>query len=531
MDHRILKNTRKVLNKWVLLGLAAFGVIILFRGYVLRQLVTDDMVLIPAGEFTMGLTREKYKEVLLWENASMMSHVYPGRIVWLDDYYIDRYEVTVRDYRACVIAGGCSPFGILARKCFVEQSQCSLQPDGQETCEEVMVCEDKDYTVVDEAYYKNPVHSNYPIGVTWYQAWRYCSWRGDRLPTEAEWEKAARGTDGRFYPWGNEWINEAYTDYYSDSPTFWSILGKPIASEIGASPYGVLNMIGGSREWTSDTYYDYKDPSAPPPYWAGENRIIRGGLLGVPVAREVLGPEAATVVHRIVTHPMDSVGFRCVNGEKPPPIDEISRLYIPYREQPDPEPLPLPNSSVVFIPAGEFLFGTLKSEHYQTNEPIFVRTDAYYITQFEVSYTEYAEFLTLLGGNAFACYKEYCAPTSINFSFEESLLFYRERVGAMKATWYGAYAYCQWRGGRLPTEIELEKADLPTRIEIGHSFEHEWTGEKYQENYPSNTFTLLNTNDLSELPTILAIIRDSETLGRTQDSPLEGATFRCVFPQ
>ncbi len=530
MARRILIRARKFLDGLVLLGLVILGVILL-RDYILRQLVTDDMVLIPAGEFTMGLTRERYEEMLSWEKSYRNNAPYPARIVMLDDYYIDRNEVTVRDYRYCVSAGICSPFGIWAAKCSIEQYQCTVQEEGYESCKERVVCEDNDYTMVGEEYYKNPVYADYPIiGVTWYQAWRYCDWRGDRLPTEAEWEKAARGTDGRFYPWGNEWIDEAYTGIRSERslPT-----GKPIAPEIGASPYGVLNMIGGVREWTSDIYYEYKDPTAPPPYWYKDEVIVRGGFYGANIGREILWGEAATVVHRLIASPRNyaSFGFRCVRGEKPPPIDKISTLYIPYREQPAAEPLPLPNDSVVFIPASKFLFGTQKSENYRTNEPIFVQTDAYYITQYEISYNEYAELLTLLGGNAFACYKEYCAPTSIKVSFEESLLFYRERVGAMQATWYGAYAYCQWRGGRLPTEIELEIANLPTRIEIGNFFEREWTGEKYQADYPSNTTTLLNITDVSEFPTILAILRKSDILGRAQDSPLQGANFRCVFPQ
>jgi serine/threonine-protein kinase len=190
------------------------------------------MRLVPASEFTMGS-----------ENGS--DDEKPIHQVYLDAYYIDKYEVTNALYETCVSAGVCDP--------------------PKQT---------KSYTR--SSYYGNLQYADYPvIYVDWNQANTYCEWRGARLPTEAEWEKAARGTDGRTYPWGNDSPNSNLLNYNSNVGDTTEV-GKYPA---GASVYGMLDMAGNVWEWVSSFYQSY-------PYSAGDGRedlnasglrVLRGG--------------------------------------------------------------------------------------------------------------------------------------------------------------------------------------------------------------------------------------------------------------
>ena len=199
------------------------------------------MRFVSAGKFTMGSE----------EPFSPMQEK-PAHEVFLDAFYIDKYEVTNKLYKTCVDAGTCQP--PLDFSSFTHSS-----------------------------YYNNPEFENYPvIAVSWNMAKAYCEWRGAQLPTEAQWEKAARGTDARTYPWGEEISCDKANYWPKDESCIGDTTGVG-AYESNVSPYGVYDMAGNVKEWVADwyspVYYSDSPASNPlgPASGAGEERVIRGG--------------------------------------------------------------------------------------------------------------------------------------------------------------------------------------------------------------------------------------------------------------
>ena len=216
-----------------------------------------EQILIPAGEFLMG-SKDKDAQIYYEGNGVAYPEV-PQHTLYLPDYWIDKYEVTNGQYAACVAAGTCKPPYLMG-------------------------------LYYQEKYYDDPAYSNYPVvHVDWWMASDYCAWAGRRLPTEAEWEKAARGTDGRRYPWGNDKITSDKANFCDKdcprahaNPAFND--GYPMTAPVGsfpagASAYGVLDMAGNVWEWTSTipNPYPYNANDGREDQQITAQRIWRGG--------------------------------------------------------------------------------------------------------------------------------------------------------------------------------------------------------------------------------------------------------------
>ena len=226
--------------------------------------VRSETVTIPPGTFTRGDMNGEPDE-------------YPERKITMAAFKLERTEVTNRSYQACVDARACDPAP------YLDDERLGLP--------------------------EHPV-----VGVSWEDAVRYCRWIGRRLPTEAEWEYAARGDDLRKWPWYGAFESKLANTSVEDD--FHSATAPADSYTEGASPFGVVNMAGNAAEWVADyydpTYYrtDGEDRNPPGPS-RGRERVVRGGSYAH-------GPHDVRVSIRRAQLPTEvdsAIGFRCAEDE------------------------------------------------------------------------------------------------------------------------------------------------------------------------------------------------------------------------
>ena len=400
--------------------------------------IPHEMSYVPSGKFWMG----SYEGV-------GDSDEYPRHRVFLDAFFIDQYEVTVAQYAKFLNATGSTP------------------------------PEDWNEKTV-STYPRKPA-----VDVSWDNAQAYCEWAGKRLPTEAEWEKAARGTDERLFPWGKTTPNSglvnrhvSYTDdLYKEQL---DVVGK---YENGQSPYGVYDMAGNAMEWVADWYGEQyyrespdQNPTGPE---HGTEKVIRGGS-------SLLKDRFLRTAKRDMSTPSEGflVGFRCAQDIESPSAPTKQQSATSSQSPSEKQPaIKIPTSelsndsdgSMILLPAGEFLMGPTSSDFMSTGipRPINVAVDSFYLDQHEVTNEEFRHFIESTDYQTLA-EKEGAAPALIGPEnvFEDTQganwkapegkkdVFSSNRGNhpVVSVSWEGAQAYCAWSGKRLPTEAEWEYA-------------------------------------------------------------------------
>jgi formylglycine-generating enzyme required for sulfatase activity len=260
-----------------------------------RPIDNMEMIHIPAGEFEMGSSEEDINHVL--EQCpgcppTDFKGELPKHKVVLDSFWIDQTEVTNRQYQQCVTEGECDPPEDIS-------------------------------SLTRSSYYGDTKFDNYPvINVDYTDAEAYCGWVGGRLPTEAEWEYAARGPENRLFPWGNSfdgtrlnycdtrcgelWSDRSVDDYWEDTALVGSFAQ-------GASWCGALDMAGNVQEWVADSfiYYPAEMQRNPKMVSEGESIVVRGGSFNNSWSY-------ARTARRMGFPPEDSIeflGFRCARDQ------------------------------------------------------------------------------------------------------------------------------------------------------------------------------------------------------------------------
>ncbi len=386
-------------------------------------LVPEGMVFIPAGEFWMGCSANVDTECGDEEK--------PGREVYLDAFVIDKTEVTVKQYGRCVQAGRCKKPKSMGKYC----------------------------------NWKKSGRGRHPInGVDWNDAKAYCEWAGKRLPTEAEWEKAARGTDKRMYPWGNQEASCAYAVMDDGEKGCGKDLTWPVCSkEKGNSSYGLCDMAGNVWEWVADRYgKDYyssgpgRNPSGP---GRGKRRVLRGGSWNnFPV-----NVRSSFRYRRFPIGRYHDIGFRCSRSAASQKENERKAdLDATRHEEPAKKEVVRAPGGFVHIPAGSFQMGSPAGEKGRGDDEgpqhRATITRAFFMQATEVTQGQYR---ALMGKNPsrFTSCGDDCPVEQVSWRDAVTYCNALSRKEGLEECYDGdRLKGLDCKGYRLPTEAEWEYA-------------------------------------------------------------------------
>lgn len=410
-----------------------------------------EMVFVPEGTFEMGSNTGDEDEK-------------PVRQVNLDGYWIDKFEVTNAQYEKCVSEGDCTPPGNTSA-----------------------------YTR--DAYFGNGTYDEHPVvHVTWYQAQEYCQWTGGNLPTEAQWEKAARGTDSREYPWGDQTPDPNLANFDLSVGDSTAVGSYPS----GASPFGVLDMAGNVGEWVQDSFEPYAVNNVTNPITNSTSayRTIRGG-------NYFDQPSAIRSTYRFYGEPDLSgydIGFRCSLPAETTQLSSTKIVQAKSTVAPSPtsefhvgstKVRDLDGMEMVYVPEGSFEMGnTTGDEDEMPIRQIFL--DAYWIDKYEVTNAQYA-----------LCVADGACSKPVNGSSASRGYYYGnptyENYPVVWLKWSQANAYCQWAGADLPSEAQWEKAARGT-----DGREYPWGGDPPDETKGNYDFDVGNSTAVGFYPQSLS---------------------------
>lgn len=283
----------------------------------------EALVPIPAGPFLMGSDRLPTKDESSGVGTIKPWYLdeHPSHTVELKAYSIDRYEITDAQYRTFVVATGHTPpitwgqNGYLLSLRAKELSQLDIDRLRRLAVRTFQL--DMDTRAMDKKALLDAIAERLryldkePVtDVNWHDADAYCRWAGERLPSEAEWEKAARGSDGSEYPWGAKWA----PGKSNTGEEMWDDGVAPVGSyPTDKSPFGVYDMAGNVSEWVADWYQPYPATTYTSDAFGEKYKVLRGAAWGREghyamhqfqrgAYRFYLDPESV----------LDDVGFRCV---------------------------------------------------------------------------------------------------------------------------------------------------------------------------------------------------------------------------
>ncbi len=284
-------------------------------------MAAEDMVRVPAGTFLMGSDKvdasgqaEEYGSAKPWYVDER-----PPRKVHLPTFYIDKYEVTNAQYRDFVrkadywVPPAWRDNGYLLDRDVL--SQADLPTLRHLAAETFRI--DADTRTMNQSELLQAIArlqaqlDDLPVtAVNWFNANDYCHWAGKRLPTEAEWEKAARGEPGHEFPWGDEWNNQRLN---AGAGGMWEFGVAPVGSyPDGASPYGALDMAGNVMEWVQDWYQPYPGNTYQSSAYGKTYKVVRGGGWGGLGHYTI--QQFYRTAYRLYMKPADlfvDIGFRC----------------------------------------------------------------------------------------------------------------------------------------------------------------------------------------------------------------------------